>query len=244
MVRPRIFVGSSREQLALAYAIQQEVEHSTEPTVWTQGIFEPSGTTMGSLLSATAACDAAIFVFSPDDLLRLRHHDHSVVRDNVVFELGLFIGRLGLNRVFFLTPRETELHLPTDLLGVTPATFDAHRSDGNLRAAVGPACQQILAQVHLALATPPARAKVPAEKATDSLSDEDATAILQAWLERTVLDVLTRPVAVADIEGQLRLSPGAVARSISEAVRKSGRPLRVSVNNGLTLQLTELKHNR
>lgn len=146
-VKPRVFIGSSVESLSVAYAIQQELEHATEPTVWTQGIFEPSSTSMQSLLKALSSSDAAIFVFAPDDVVKMRKQDLSVVRDNVVFELGLFVGRLGMDRVFFLVPRDASLHLPTDLLGVTPLRFDSQRSDGNHRAAVGPACDQLRRQV-------------------------------------------------------------------------------------------------
>jgi len=38
--RPRIFVGSATESLDIAYAVQENLEHNAEITVWTQGIFE------------------------------------------------------------------------------------------------------------------------------------------------------------------------------------------------------------
>ena len=65
-----------------------------------------------------------------------------VVRDNVIFEFGLFIGKLGPEPVFFVIPRGEELHLPSDLLGLTPLTFDPHRTDHNLRAALGPCAKR------------------------------------------------------------------------------------------------------
>lgn len=63
-----------------------------------------------------------------------------VVRDNVLFELGLFIGALGKDRCFIVRPRNIDLHLPTDLLGITPADYEAERSDGDVAAAVNHAC--------------------------------------------------------------------------------------------------------
>ena len=66
------------------------------------------------------------------------------VRDNVIFELGMFIGKLGKKRCFIVSPRTQEpFRIPTDLLGVTPATYNPNRDDGKLSAALGPACNKI-----------------------------------------------------------------------------------------------------
>src|SRR4029453_17942183 len=64
-------------------------------------------------------------------------------RDNVVFELGLFTGRLGRDRAFILMPKNSDFHLPTDLLGVSTATFQPPSRPDRLEAALGPACHDI-----------------------------------------------------------------------------------------------------
>lgn len=143
--KPRIFVGSSVEGIDYAYAIQENFEHKpVEVTVWDQDIFRPSSNTLDDLIRKLYDFEFGVFVFSPDDAVSIRGDEYSAVRDNVIFELGLFIGRLGKEHSFFVIPRgHIDLHLPTDLLGVTPVTFDAVRSDNNYRAALGPACNQI-----------------------------------------------------------------------------------------------------
>jgi Predicted nucleotide-binding protein containing TIR-like domain len=139
--RPRVFVGSSVENLDTAYAVQENLDHRADVTVWHQGLFELSITTMEGLVRSLDKFDFAIFVFAPDDTVRIRRTKYNSVRDNVLFELGLFVGRLGRERSFIFMPRDTpDLRLPTDLLGVTPATYRAQRADGNLLAALGPAC--------------------------------------------------------------------------------------------------------
>ncbi len=67
-----------------------------------------------------------------------RQKESLSIRDNVLFELGLFIGKLSRDRVFFIIPEKTDLHIPTDLLGVTPGKYDPNREDKSFQAATGP----------------------------------------------------------------------------------------------------------
>jgi tetratricopeptide (TPR) repeat protein len=146
----RVFVGSSVEALHIAWAIQKNLCHSAEVTVWNQGIFQLSRSSLQSLVSALETFDFGIFVFSPDDMLTMRGEEHRAVRDNVIFELGLFIGELGQSRCFILIPDGVEeLRLPTDLLGVTPGTYEAARSDNRWEAGTGSACFDIRRELQL-----------------------------------------------------------------------------------------------
>lgn len=143
-MKHRLFIGSSVEGLEVAYSIQEELEYDSEPTIWKQGIFDPSSFTLTTLIKAVKNTDFAIFVFTPDDISVIRSKKSFVVRDNVVFEFGIFIGGLGKNRVFFVVPRSVKnFHLPTDLTGVTPGTYDDKRRDKNLNAALGPFCNKV-----------------------------------------------------------------------------------------------------
>lgn len=146
-MKPKIFIGSSVEGLSVAYSIQQNLTHDADVTVWDQGVFELSKTTIESLLEILGKSDFGIFVFSPDDISIIRKENQNIVRDNVIFEFGLFIGKLGRQRVYFVIPSNTEFHLPTDLLGITPGKYDPNREDKSLQAATGPVCHQIRLQL-------------------------------------------------------------------------------------------------
>jgi tetratricopeptide (TPR) repeat protein len=146
-MKPRVFIGSSVEGLGIAYSIQQNLTFDADVTVWDQGVFELSKTTIESLLDILDKSDFGIFVFNKDDMIKMRQKNENVVRDNVLFEFGLFIGKLGRERVFFVIPARTNLHLPSDLLGITPGKYDPNREDKSTQAATGPVCHQIRIQI-------------------------------------------------------------------------------------------------
>jgi hypothetical protein len=143
-MNPRLFIGSSTESLEIANALQASLDYDADVTIWNQGIFNLSSDTLGELLMALSKFDFAVFIFQPSDITIIRDQKLPTVRDNVIFELGLFLGRLGKERVFYLVDRSiSDLHLPTDLLGITSGNFNGNRQDANIQAALGPFSHEI-----------------------------------------------------------------------------------------------------
>jgi hypothetical protein len=144
--RPFVFVGSSTEGIPIAKALQAGLSECCDITLWSQGIFEPSFGYLESLVKALELADFAVLILTPDDLTDRRGAEANSPRDNVIFELGLFIGRLGRQRCFFVHDKTLPIKIPSDLLGIAAATF-GKRSDGNVVAALGPVCVSIEARV-------------------------------------------------------------------------------------------------
>lgn len=143
-MKPTLFVGSSGEGLEYARAVHEHLERDALVTVWDAGVFDLSASTLESLVRTVSRSDFGAFVMGPDDVATIRSQVWSVPRDNVIFELGLFVGVLGMSRTFILIPHDSpSMKLPTDLLGVTAAKFEANRADGNLLAGMGTACSKI-----------------------------------------------------------------------------------------------------
>jgi predicted nucleotide-binding protein len=140
--RPSIFVGSSTEGLRIAQAVQLLLDRVGEVEIWSQGVFGLGHGTLESLVLAVGRFDFAIFALTADDLLLRRGTGAGSPRDNVVFELGLFVGGLGQDRVFIMHDRAHPPTLPSDLAGIESATFELHLS-GNIEAAMGAACTRI-----------------------------------------------------------------------------------------------------
>jgi len=144
--RPSVFVGSSTEGLDIARAVQVQLDHDCQVEVWTDGLFTPGKTVFGALIHAISRFDFAVLVVTPDDVTLTRKQERNTTRDNVVFELGLFLGALGQDRVFMLRDRTKPIDLPSDLVGVISADYQPHDT-GNAEAAVGAACTRIRQQI-------------------------------------------------------------------------------------------------
>jgi hypothetical protein len=140
--RSSVFVGSSAEGLPVAEAIQLNLDRACEVVIWSQGVFGLSGGTLETLVDKAAGFDFAILVVTPDDMTQSRGESQQSPRDNVLLELGLFIGVLGRKRTFVVYDRSADIKLPSDLAGVTNAGYQPH-STGNRQASVGAACTEI-----------------------------------------------------------------------------------------------------
>jgi hypothetical protein len=140
--KPVLFVGSSTEGLQIAQTLQVLLEYSCEVEVWSQGTFGLSQGGLEALVLALDRFDFAVLVLTADDLVTKRDKTVVAPRDNVLFEFGLFIGAIGRERTYMLYDRSKPPELPTDLAGITPATFEPH-SSGNLEAALGAASTRI-----------------------------------------------------------------------------------------------------
>lgn len=145
--KPRLFVGCSTESLNIADAINENLDHSCEVTIWRNGTFKLSNNTIDSIIEKASSVDFAVFIFSPDDIATIRNTEEKIVRDNVIFELGLFIGTISKQRCFIVKPRGIDLHFPTDLLGVTTADYEPNRSDGDSTSALNFACSLIKKEI-------------------------------------------------------------------------------------------------
>ena len=88
--------------------------------------------TLETLVNSLNEFDFAVLVLTPD-ILTSRGASSDSPRDNVLLELGLFIGYLGRQRTFIVYNRDNNLKLQSDLAGVTPADY-GDRQDGNIQA--------------------------------------------------------------------------------------------------------------
>lgn len=147
---PQLFVASSTEKLPVARALARRLRRARRLQVdardWKKGTFRPGETTIEGLEHMLDEAQFAVIVLTPDDVAYIRKKRHAIPRDNVLFELGLFMGRLGRDRCYMLYESDKEPKRPSDLLGVTAATYPKP-GRGGIDKALAPACAAILERV-------------------------------------------------------------------------------------------------
>lgn len=140
--KPRLFIMSSIEGLAVAREIQSQLNHDALATVWTDGVFWAGGYPLEALEQSVQDSDFGIAVAMFEDIVESRGDRIPSIRDNVLFELGMFMGKLGRRRSILVYPSHRGLKLPSDLHGLTPASYLPGESK-DLPSRLGPVCNQI-----------------------------------------------------------------------------------------------------
>ena len=135
--RLRVFVASSSEQLQVADRIADalrvvdQADHTPQLDVcpWSEGVFTFSASYIETLEEELDRADFAVVILTADDVASSRNKEINLPRDNVVLELGLFMGRLGRRRCFFFVDGESDTKVASDLSGVKPVEFYEQSAD-------------------------------------------------------------------------------------------------------------------
>jgi hypothetical protein len=127
MIKKKLFIGSSSEELPLAEAAKLLLDKDFEVTIWNEkvwdtSIFKINQNFLADLLKASLQFDFGILLGTNDDKVIYRGKEVMQPRDNVLFELGLFSGRLGTSKCAFLIDKQVKLL--SDFNGLSLAYFD------------------------------------------------------------------------------------------------------------------------
>jgi CAP12/Pycsar effector protein, TIR domain/Prokaryotic STING domain len=127
---PRQIITRSLNGKSLANASQVKVN------VWDDWSKTHTGNELFTVLDLAAKThEWAILVFRADDLSRTVGDlvERAVVRDNVLFETGLFYGHIGPRRVFILeeTSPDNKIKVASDLYGMLRLQFESPKTFAN-----------------------------------------------------------------------------------------------------------------
>jgi hypothetical protein len=134
--KPSLFIGSSGESLPVVEILTLKLKDVAEVVPWNDPrVFPPTEYFATSLLRAASSFDFGLFLFEPDDVVQSRDRSSPVPRDNVVFELGLFMSHLGSDRAFPMVPRG-RVKILSDLAGFQPIEYDEPADAAELKALI------------------------------------------------------------------------------------------------------------
>jgi len=123
MPKPTLFIGSSSESLPVVTLLTTHLAKVAKVKPWSQeGFFRPGLYYLDNLIRELPEFDFAVFIFGPDDTVESRGVAQDMPRDNVTFEYGYALAKLGKERVFHLVPKGKNVNVKvmSDLSGMKP----------------------------------------------------------------------------------------------------------------------------
>jgi CRP/FNR family transcriptional regulator, cyclic AMP receptor protein len=125
----RVFVISSREAIDVVEAIENAFANNNDMQIvaWKNDVFKVANYPLEDLERELELADFAVAVAHADDVATIRKKRQSIPRDNVIFELAYFMGRLGRRRSILIEP--SNVKLPSDYDGVTTIRYKFDKLD-------------------------------------------------------------------------------------------------------------------
>ncbi len=123
--KPKLFIISTVESVEIARQVKLSLHYDDiEVTIWNEGgVFAAGSYTLESLEKAIKESDFGLAIMQGDDLTNSRGVEYSAPRDNVIFELGLFMGFLTRQRTLLALPHGEKVKVASDLQGLTPLEY-------------------------------------------------------------------------------------------------------------------------
>jgi hypothetical protein len=129
MYKPKIFIASSTEGLKLAEVVAENLktDNFADCVIWNEVSFSSNQPTIEWIIQNVnkGNFDFAIMVLTADDKTEFRGEEVFAPRDNVLFEMGLFINKLGKERVFLIYNMRENIKIPSDLFATNDYRFNS-----------------------------------------------------------------------------------------------------------------------
>ena len=125
----RVFVISSSEAIGIVETIENTFANNDDIQIvpWKNDLFKVANYPLEDLERELELTDFAVAVAHADDIATVRKKRRSIPRDNVIFELAYFMGRLGRRRSILMEP--SNVKLPSDYDGVTTIRYKFDKLD-------------------------------------------------------------------------------------------------------------------
>ena len=149
MQKPTLFIGSSSEAKPIVKDIHTRLQDSAAIKTWYHGTFHPGEHPLDALRREILQSDYALLVVTPDDAVVKRDQVGFTARDNILFELGMFMGTLGPRRSFYLIVSDhrggetRDVNIPSDLAGITRLQVTRTDDENQFASDLGAECVRL-----------------------------------------------------------------------------------------------------
>jgi len=149
MPKPTLFIGSSTEAKPIVKEVLTRLQDTVTIKTWYHGTFFPGEHPLDALRREILQADYALLVVTPDDAVVKREEAGFTARDNILFELGMFMGTLGPRRSFYLIifdhrgGKVRDVNVPSDLAGITRLQVTRTDDEKQFESDLGVECVQL-----------------------------------------------------------------------------------------------------
>lgn len=126
--KAKIFFGSSSEAKEDLRILSRQVCHEdwAVPVLWSREGFPPGRSYLDSLLKQSREVQFAVFLCRGDDVVDSRSVRSMAPRDNVIFEIGMFVRALGPEAVLLVVPETNPpVKIPSDYAGFPSIRYES-----------------------------------------------------------------------------------------------------------------------
>lgn len=234
--KPRLFVGSASEAKPFVENLCSALTDFCQVHPWySSPAFMNMESTLSDLLAATTLYDLGLFILTADDITISRRRKTHSIRDNVLFELGLFLGALGPARTIGLMEEleEKRLKVPSDLSGINlpQFTYSDHDSIVDATTKVLPAIRRKVEKQGLRHGFPSLRGEWDFEKSTGTFWFETDPVKVHQSRELIVGQGLVLVIRKRDPRKAEDSDPAIVIGTVREVSTHDTRPIRVTAGS-------------
>jgi len=212
---------------------------------WEATQFKPMQSTFSALWEATLDFDFGLFILTPDDTIESRGETNLSARDNVLFELGLFLGRLGSERTFAVVQGDPDpqkkVKVLSDLAGITIPRFEVHENEIARTAHIRNAASEI-SRVILKMGRKMSEVKPAQSWGYDSVEGVFNVTLSDRILAQNLAEFRNKKLALVATKDDDEVSPEDDERLAFGSIRKvpnplvNDLPLRVRVRDALNVK--------
>lgn len=131
-MKPEIILFSSSGSYVIAESIYTNLKDNHSVTLWRQFFGENRTTPLWTFFKKLFHYDYAILVLANDSIIYDKvseNHQAWIPKDNVIFELGATMARLGPQKTILLVPDQPQVRLPGYFDDVQPLLFSYHNQE-------------------------------------------------------------------------------------------------------------------